>query len=168
MRSADCQRCQVNTEPLAAEGEPPTTGALRGWMRVVGRAATHTRPQHLPASARSCCCSCHASPRASFNPSFPGHAGRGSGSRGDGTEQAALLRGPAAPGLPSWHTAALQIKGHCELTSLFQAGAGSTFLRLPLIRRGKPIFRQEAKQERTQSRGPQCPPAPAAAPWALM
>lgn len=57
-----------------------------------------------------------------------------------------LLRGRRLP-VPSWHTAALQIKGHCELTSLFPAGAGSAFLRLPLIRRGKTIFRQETKQE---------------------
>lgn len=157
MQSADCQRCQ-GTPSLRPQG---LCGLDEGPGQGCHPHTASAPPRFCPAAAAA-----PATPRPGHHLT-PASLDTQGGARDHGEMEPSRLRcsgGRRLPGCLPWHTAALQIKGHCELTSLFQTGAGSTFLRLPLIRRGKPIFRQETKQEQTHSRGLQCPPSPAAAP----
>lgn len=175
-QSTDCQRCP-GTPSLAAAGERPTTGALQGGTRVLGRAATHTQPQHLPALPRSGCCSCHAWPRASFNPGFSGHAERdwGSGemeagrlccSQGSEEMETMWSRLCCSRGwrLLGYLPGTRQL---CKLKDIASA-PGWSGQRIPKAATNKTEQNhlQAGSQTRTQSRGLQCPPLPLQQPLA--
>lgn len=119
--SAALPKRRARTESAAREhrashcrGQRPTHRGSAGRDEGPGQGC-HPHTASAPPCSWPGAAAAPATPRpwASLNPGCSGHARSDSGS---------AAQGLPAPGLPSWHTAALQIQGHRKLTSLFQAG----------------------------------------------